>query len=509
MEGDKVVDRYKFSGGEICCVNGCKNSRRTLYQWGENVCEVHDGLLQKSCSCPRPFKLHYMPKNQEETRLQWLKAINRKTPPKKVIVCSAHFVDGKPTKENPIPQLNLGYKIEIKPGRKAPIKRKTLKNVTVNNKKVKTSTAIPDTQMDNECADNSIVVQTENMMCDKGTDYEVPTLSCDHSYIKPNESQSKKSVQTQTASRLEKTDIGVQCNIEDDESLAKHDIKNDTDAMFYTGVTYISFWTIVATLQKFNSFAFSLPLCDQIFLCLLRLRHAMVYEMLARKFKISRSQVHRIYQSWLDVMAEQLAKLVVWLPRETIKACLPKSFENYPKTTCIIDCAETFIQRFKHLRSRAETYSNYKGHNTAKYLVGIAPHGQIMFISRAYGGRCSDKYITNDSGFLDYLQSGDEIMADRGFTIQDLLFPMRVKLNIPAFTKGRKQLPAEEVIKTRRIANVRIHVERAIRRLKVFKIISGTVPVTSLKQLDKILIVCAALVNLRPLLIRDNIQEDK
>ena len=73
-----------------------------------------------------------------------------------------------------------------------------------------------------------------------------------------------------------------------------------------------------------------------------------------------------------------------------------KFFQDISQTTVIIDCAETFTQRFKYLRSRAETYSNYKGHNTAKYLVGIAPHGQIMLISRSYGGRSSDKYILSN-----------------------------------------------------------------------------------------------------------------
>ena len=75
----------------------------------------------------------------------------------------------------------------------------------------------------------------------------------------------------------------------------------------------------------------------------------MEYEMLARKFKISKSYVGQIYLSWLDIMEEQLGKLIVWLPRETIRACFPNSFKTYPKTTVIIDCAETFIQRFKHL----------------------------------------------------------------------------------------------------------------------------------------------------------------
>ena len=74
-------------------------------------------------------------------------------------------------------------------------------------------------------------------------------------------------------------------------------------------------------------------------------------------------------------------------------------------------------------------------------------------------------------------------MADRGFTVEEELFTKGVKLNIPVFTKGKKQLGANDVTKTRRIANVRIHIERAIRRLKVFTILSGTVPVCSLKQI--------------------------
>ena len=51
---------------------------------------------------------------------------------------------------------------------------------------------------------------------------------------------------------------------------------------------------------------------------------------------------------------------------------------------------------------------------------------------------------TMDSGFLDYLRAGDEVMADRGFTIRDLLDERRVSLNIPAFTYRRNQLTNEE-----------------------------------------------------------------
>ena len=53
-----------------------------------------------------------------------------------------------------------------------------------------------------------------------------------------------------------------------------------------------------------------------------------------------------------------------------------------------------------------------------------------MHISRAYGGRATDKFIVQDCGILNRLVPGDEFMADRGFTIQDLLFPLRVKFQL-------------------------------------------------------------------------------
>lgn len=129
-----------------------------------------------------------------------------------------------------------------------------------------------------------------------------------------------------------------------------------------------------------------------------------------------------------------------------------------------------------------------------------------MFVSAAYGGRCSDKFITMDSGILEYLQPGDEVMADRGFTIRDILFERKVNLVILSFTKKGAQLTEEQVTSTRRIANVRIHVERAIRRLKVFKILSQVVPISLVPKVDKILRICSALVNLRCDLIRDGEQ---
>ena len=48
-----------------------------------------------------------------------------------------------------------------------------------------------------------------------------------------------------------------------------------------------------------------------------------------------------------------------------------------------------FIVRSSGLHARACTWSNYKHHNTAKVLLGIAPQG----VSKCWKGRVSDRYL--------------------------------------------------------------------------------------------------------------------
>ena len=158
------------------------------------------------------------------------------------------------------------------------------------------------------------------------------------------------------------------------------------------------------------------------------------------------------------------------------------------------------------MSARSETYSNYKNHNTAKFLVAVSPTGAITFISKCWGGRASDKFITSKYGFLEHLIHGDMVLADRGFDISEDLALRGVTLAIPAFTKGKPQLSQREVEMSRVLSNMRIHVERAIGRIKCYKILHSTFPISLIKTtfeedfttIDKILVVCAALCNLQP-----------
>lgn len=57
-------------------------------------------------------------------------------------------------------------------------------------------------------------------------------------------------------------------------------------------------------------------------------------------------------------------------------------------------------------------------------------------------------------------------MADRGFDIEgDLIVKGK---NIPPFLQGKQQLEEGELVVTRRIASLRIHVERALERIIIY-----------------------------------------
>ena len=153
--------------------------------------------------------------------------------------------------------------------------------------------------------------------------------------------------------------------------------------------------------------------------------------------------------------------------------------KHCPKCAVIIDCFEIFLERADNVLARAQTYSSYKHHNTVKYLIGITPQGTVSFISDGWGGRVSDKHLTENSGLLSKLIPGDVILADRGFDIQDSIGLYCATVKIPAFTKGKNQLSGIEVEQTRRIANIRIHVERVIGNIrKKYAILSSTQPIT-------------------------------
>ena len=245
---------------------------------------------------------------------------------------------------------------------------------------------------------------------------------------------------------------------------------------------------------------------------LIKLRLYVPLQDLAYGFVVSVTTVSRIFCYWIVVMDVRLKFMISWPVREQLWQTMPMCFQYaFGKEVVVIDCFEVFIERPSNLLARAQTFSSYKHHNTFKVLVGITPQGSISFVSEAWGGRTSDKYLTENCGFLEFLVPGDMVMADRGFTISDSVGLKQAKLTIPAFTKRKSQLDLLDVEQTRGIANVHIHDERVIGLLRrKYAILQSTLPTdyltcnrngppeTEVPTIDRIIRICPALVNFCP-----------
>jgi hypothetical protein len=140
------------------------------------------------------------------------------------------------------------------------------------------------------------------------------------------------------------------------------------------------------------------------------------------------------------------------------------------------------------------------------FIAGITPWGYISFVSKAYGGRASDTYITTNSGILNLLEPGDEVLADKGFPT---LKCDNVVTVIPPRGRRGQQYSEEDKVNCRKIASVRIHVERSIQRLKLYKILSHQLQHSLLKSINKIIFVCCVLANLGTPIIKATPEEEE
>lgn len=256
-------------------------------------------------------------------------------------------------------------------------------------------------------------------------------------------------------------------------------------------------------IQPRNTHAFSVE--NEFLLVLMKLRMGLTNLDLSARFGCSDATISRILTTWINFIYLRLGSLVIWPHRDVIIAKMPPDFRHeYPRTMIIIDCLELNVQMPSSRQMQSKTYSDYKSTNTFKCLVGVDALGGIMFVSQLYTGRISDKEICHRSGFFNLLQEklntdellpGDAVMADKGFLIKQELEDMGLQLNIPPFLKDKPRFSVFENIQTHTIAHHRIHVERAIAKVRKFSIFEKRINIRSAGQMNQIWTACCLLSN--------------
>ena len=388
-------------------------------------------------------------------------------------VCSLHFVDGRPSKLHPIPSLGI-------PGNTPEVRESEVQVV---------DTWTPDNNTVEECK----------------LRYNVCKLELETAKLK------------QTVADLE--DTVTSHKREMDKLLFSYGrIKgNSSRVSFYTGfcdsIAFESFFQFLEPMAQKLDYRGTEKLkarqdkpgphrklapIDEFLMTCMRLKVGLLEDDLAERFQASKVTVSRTVNTWLCLLHCVVTDISWWMEREEVDAHMPIVFHNlgYSDVRIVLDATEIPINKPSHPQLQRSTWSEYKQTNTLKGLVGISPNGFVTFVSKLFGGCISDTELTLRSGLLEQLSPGDAITADRGFDMRHETSKRGIRLFIPPFTKGRKQLSYIDAEDTKSIASLRIDVERVIRRIKSFHILdSSPLPLDLIPVADKIWSVCAFMTN--------------
>ena len=110
----------------------------------------------------------------------------------------------------------------------------------------------------------------------------------------------------------------------------------------------------------------------------------------------------------------------------------------------------------------------------------------------------SDREIVERSGIPDLpFNEGDSVMADKGFTVSDIL-PLGVSLNIPPFLGTSTQMPPEDVVRTQEIDDCGSTLNGQLTdKIKNFHIWDSVIPLNLFGVANQMWSVCAFLCNIQ------------
>ena len=204
--------------------------------------------------------------------------------------------------------------------------------------------------------------------------------------------------------------------------------------------------------------------------------------------------VKNIVYTWIIFMSRQWREVNIWPTQKLVRYFSPCDFKvKFPCTRIIIDGTK----KPKAPRAQQATFSTYKNKNTVKVLVGCTPGGLINFVSHAYGGSTSDRQIVERCNIIQLCDRNDSVMADKGFSVQDLFASKDISVNVPNFFKKKNRLSCKTVAGDRKISSKRVHIERLIGLGKTYKILKCCLNGSEAKLSSDIIFVCFMLCNFR------------
>lgn len=259
----------------------------------------------------------------------------------------------------------------------------------------------------------------------------------------------------------------------------------------------------------------SLSTRSQLLLTLFKLRHNFTFIDLGYRFCLSKIKAKNIFCAWLYQISDRFQEVYTWPHRETLKAQVPRHFhQNFPSTFVLLKRIKikVFQERNRaNFSSLPREVASKKSEKTRHGILAVDPRGSVIGCSRLVVGNLSDSDLFENCGLKRQLvtlmnngklANGDGILCE-GLDIEKDINEIGLKLNNVAFMKCDISDQLKTMLQTQHVQNHKILVDKAVNRLKKFRIISQTVPTSLSASCDKIFQVTAFLTNFQPPLTFD------
>ncbi|XP_065643043.1 uncharacterized protein LOC136074634 [Hydra vulgaris] len=223
----------------------------------------------------------------------------------------------------------------------------------------------------------------------------------------------------------------------------------------------------------------------ELFSVLTLCRHALHLGVIGFMAGVSKSTIYRVFTGWVVFLDTIFSEINLKVESTYIFLMMPSVFKKtgHGETDIVVDATEFKFQQPTNYDLNTLMFSSYKNCTTGKALIGISPHGSGLLFGDIYPGSVTDNELTEQSHILELVEKEHEVMADRGFSIQDLCASKGIYLNRPS-QKSSHQFPQADVAGNFDIASTRIHVERFIGCVRDWSILNAVWPVQRMDLLS-------------------------
>jgi hypothetical protein len=216
-------------------------------------------------------------------------------------------------------------------------------------------------------------------------------------------------------------------------------------------------------------------------LTLVILRTGVAQNLAASLFGISEFSVTSYFTTWISALSKFFQINQPFPEQAEVVRCTPVSFLNVfgdvgGRVRIVVDSTNLNIDNACDPDAAGGTHSRYYAGTVAKYLICMTPGGSIVYVSLPYPGKITDTRLHRETvermGLVDV---GEAEVVDKGFRIAGRMYSCGVHTLMPVMQScDVVGFTGQQINQSRQIAKERAHIERAVRRMKSFKILNGS-----------------------------------